>query len=82
MPFESTGPHYCTVCPGRYRKDKHGKPVRTGVELELTDSNYSGTGTDIANCPVCGNGFSIAYSADVPDLLSDTWKVEVEPEAR
>lgn len=80
MPFNSTGPHYCTVCPGQYRKDADGNPVRYGVRLELTEDNYSGTGEDIANCPKCGNGFSIAYCADEPVLLSEEWKVDVEEE--
>lgn len=32
--------------------------------LECSDANYSGTGTDMANCPKCGRGFCVSYKID------------------
>lgn len=57
--FNSTGPHYCPVCP----------PIQTkrGLryhKLELIESNYSGCGVDMAICDKCRRGFCISYKVD------------------
>lgn len=62
--FNSTGPHYCPVCPPTFRHPKNKEPVRTGVRLELSESNYSGCGVDIAQCPECKKYFQISYKVD------------------
>lgn len=60
MLFNSTGPHYCPVCPpvmvGRNRDRKSSETA-----LEISESNYSGCGVDMANCPKCGRGFVVSY---------------------
>lgn len=62
MPFHSTGPHYCLVCPAEYAGKDHDR--RYGVRLVLTESNCSGTGADLADCPRCGRIFQITYRVD------------------
>jgi hypothetical protein len=57
--FYSTGPHYCPVCPpvliGRTLKQS------AETQLSLSESDYSGCGVDMANCPKCGRGFCLSY---------------------
>lgn len=75
--FNTTGPHYCPVCP----KWRSRKGSERGQELILGTSNYSGCGVDIANCSECGKGFQISYKVDevthVPDWDGGT-RVERE----
>jgi hypothetical protein len=54
------GPIFCPKCPPV--KDRSGR--QRGELLECSDSNYSGTVTDMANCPKCGRGFCISYKID------------------
>lgn len=51
----------CPVCPTVYNK-KH-KPT-DATKLELIESNYSGCGVDIAECPQCKKVFQISYKVD------------------
>lgn len=60
MSFESTGPHYCPVCPPV--KNKHRR--RIDQPLELMTQNYSGCGVDMAQCPRCERIFQISYKVD------------------
>lgn len=60
--FNSTGPHYCPICPpimiGK-KLDRRGNPP-----LEQEVHNYSGCGVDIARCPECKKRFQISYKVD------------------
>mgnify|MGYP000219768253 FL=1 len=58
--FETTGPHYCSVCPATLNK----KGRRIDEPLRLSRSNYSGYGVDIAVCPSCNKTFQISYKVD------------------
>jgi hypothetical protein len=40
------------------------KGRRYGHKLRLVESNYSGTGADIAECTSCGRTFQITYKVD------------------
>lgn len=48
---------FCPECPSV----KSGSGRRVGVKMELSESNYSGTGEDMYNCPKCGRGFAVSY---------------------
>ncbi len=72
--FRTTGPHYCPVCPlVMVGKNRDRKSAAT--QLVLSESNYSGCGVDMANCPVCGRGFQLSYKIDeitpAPDWNAD-----------
>ena len=62
MSFNSTGPHFCPVCPPVMVGKK--KDRRVGETLSLRASNYSGCGVDVADCPACGRRFQISYKVD------------------
>jgi hypothetical protein len=34
------------------------------VRLYVTSTNYSGTATDVGNCPECGKGYSVSFKVD------------------
>lgn len=72
--FNSTGPHYCPVCPltmGGKKKDRRIDPP-----LVLEVSNYSGCGVDMAKCPTCERIFQISYKVDtVLDVTEEVKKL-------
>lgn len=51
-------PAYCPECPPF--ETKGGK--QRSVELICTETNYSGCGVDIGECPVCGQLFQVSYT--------------------
>jgi Pyruvate/2-oxoacid:ferredoxin oxidoreductase delta subunit len=53
-------PAYCPECAPYVAKN--GKQRR--IELALVDTNYSGCGVDIGECPVCGQLFQVSYKID------------------
>ena len=68
MLFHSTGPHYCPEC----RPLRNHKGRRIDQPLDLVESNYSGCGVDIAQCPTCGKTFQISYKvAEIIRIGSD-----------
>jgi hypothetical protein len=67
--FNAVRPLYCPTCPPEYRTPKNKEPVRCGVVLELVVENYSGTGVDIVQCPICNKRFEVQYDIKVGRLL-------------
>ena len=49
----------CPECPAVERGKRSVKPF-----LEVVDSNYSGTSTDIGMCPRCNKAWSISFKID------------------
>lgn len=81
--FNETGPHFCPECPPTYRRPKDREQVREGARLQLSESNYSGCGVDMANCPECGRGYEIQYDHKVRRMLrAESWDVDLEAERR
>jgi hypothetical protein len=60
--FNSTGPHHGPKCPAEYSRKRPNN--RIDKPLELHESNYSGTGVDIAYCCRCEGYFEISYKVD------------------
>lgn len=84
--FNSTGPHYCKDCKPKYLTNRKTKKRRiTRPELELIESNWHGTGADMANCSECGHSFCITYRVDTITRNSTDWdgpsRAELEAEA-
>lgn len=68
---------YCTECVPEFSRSGR----RINGQLELTESNYSGTGSDMASCPDCGKGYWISYKVDKVGRAPD-WDVDLEAEKR
>jgi hypothetical protein len=74
--FNSTGPHYCPVCPPQMSSGKKYKPRRIDPPLVLEVSNYSGCGVDMAKCPTCERTFQISYKVDqILDVTEEVKKI-------
>lgn len=57
----------CPVCPVVKKTINIGKTPReidVGSPLEISEENYSGTGSDMAHCPKCKSVFWISYKVD------------------
>lgn len=75
MSFNSTGPHYCPVCPRV--TNKYGRVVGP-PPMELIESNYSGSGFDVAVCRECRRVYGVAYVASSYVRMPE-WEVEGPP---
>jgi hypothetical protein len=60
MPFYTLQPD-CPVCP--IVLNRRGNKINY-AQLILIESNYSGCGVDIAECPNCKKVFQISYKID------------------
>jgi hypothetical protein len=69
------GPVFCPECEPIY--NRRGEPV--GPQLECSESNYSGCGADMANCPKCGKGWCISFQVDEV-TRAEVWDVEIPTE--
>lgn len=70
---------FCPDCPVVMGKSlfANRQTCRTGVKMELSDRNYSGTGVDMYNCPKCGKGFAVSYKV-ASVVREPNWDVDVE----
>ena len=73
--YYSTGPHYCPECPKW--KNRLGK--ERSREVDLIESNYSGTGEDVVSCSKCGKAWFIRYKVDEYHRAED-WDGETQEE--
>lgn len=67
------GPVWCPICEPKL----NARGRRIDQPLVESDANYSGTGTDMANCPKCGKGFCISYKIDTVQRAEE-WDVPKE----
>jgi len=73
--MNADGPVRCPSC--KPHKNKKGKII--GPNLTLSESNYSGYGVDMANCPECGKGFQISFKIDKIER-APSWDVDLVAE--
>lgn len=54
----------CPKCVQEYRIDRCGKKTTNGPFLSIDETNYHGSGEDLASCAECDGEFFISYKVD------------------
>lgn len=67
----------CQACP--QGPSARRPDVWVGSRLDIIEHNYSGTGSDIGNCPNCGKAFFVSYAVSQVDRAED-WDRDFEQE--